>query len=85
LQALKSTAFIMKSKILPVLLALFAIASCDTHDHPYFPNEDPASFAEIGSIDIGEAGAAEISAFDPLTKRLFTVTNAGGATAIEVK
>lgn len=74
----------MKSKILPALLALFVIASCDPHDHPYFPNEDPASFAEVGSIDIGEAGAAEISAYDPLTKRLFTVTNAGGATAIEV-
>ncbi len=74
----------MKSKILPALLVLFVIASCDPHDHPYFPNEDPASFAEVGSIDIGEAGAAEISAYDPLTKRLFTVTNAGGATAIAV-
>ena len=76
--------FYMKSKILPALLALFVIASCDHSDHPYFPNENPASFEEISSIDIGEAGAAEISAYDPLTKKLFTVTNAGGTTSIEV-
>ena len=74
----------MKSKILPALLALFVIVSCNPHDHPYFPNEDPATFTEVGSIDIGEAGAAEISAYDPLTKKLFTVTNAGNSTAIEV-
>ena len=43
------------------------------HQH----KEDPSSFEEIGSIDIGEAGAAEISAFDPKTKRLFVVNNAG--------
>jgi len=41
----------------------------------FFVNEDPATFAEIGSIDIGDVGAAEISAFDPITKRLFVVNN----------
>jgi hypothetical protein len=76
--------FYMKSKILPALLALFIIASCDHSDHPYFPNENPASFEEISSIDIGEAGAAEISAYDPQTKKLFTVTNVGGTTSIDV-
>lgn len=38
--------------------------------------ENPNTFKEIGSIDIGEAGAAEISAFDPKTNRLFVVNNA---------
>lgn len=45
-------------------------------DEPeFFVNEDPKTFAEIGSFDVGEVGAAEISAFDPLTKRLFVVKN----------
>ncbi|WP_448103720.1 choice-of-anchor I family protein [Pedobacter panaciterrae] len=38
-------------------------------------NEDPATYAEIGSLDIGELGAAEISAFDPATNKLFVVKN----------
>ena len=38
-------------------------------------NEDPATYAEIGSLDIGELGAAEISAFDPVTNKLFVVKN----------
>ncbi|HEX5654198.1 MAG TPA: choice-of-anchor I family protein [Chitinophagaceae bacterium] len=32
-------------------------------------------FSETGSIDIGNTGAAEISAFDPLTDKLFVVNN----------
>jgi hypothetical protein len=39
------------------------------------PSEDPSRFAEIGSIDIGNTGAAEISAFDPKTRKLFVVNN----------
>ena len=35
------------------------------------------SFAKIGQIDLGNTGAAEISAFDPLTNRLFVVNNDG--------
>jgi DNA-binding beta-propeller fold protein YncE len=31
---------------------------------------------QIGSIDLGTTGAAEISAYDPLTKKLFVVNNA---------
>ena len=38
-------------------------------------NEDAATFSEIGTLDIGETGAAEISAFDPLTNKLFVVKN----------
>ncbi len=37
--------------------------------------EDPSHFVPIGSIDIGETGAAEVSAFDSKTNRLFVVNN----------
>lgn len=37
------------------------------------------SFAEISSIKIGEATAAEITAFDPSTDKLFVVNNDGGS------
>lgn len=76
----------MNWKLLPCSLAvswLLVLASCDRHDHPY-SNEDPSSFTEISTIDIGEAGAAEISAYDPQTRKLFTVTNAGSVTTIDV-
>lgn len=73
------------------LLAVLTIASfCSCHkllDKDFWKDpgrkEDPSSFAEIASIDIGEAGAAEISAFDPKTNRLFVVNN-GGVNRIEV-
>ncbi|MES2454561.1 MAG: choice-of-anchor I family protein [Bacteroidota bacterium] len=41
----------------------------------FFVNEDATTFAETGSLDIGELGAAEISAYDPETKKLFVVKN----------
>src|SRR5687767_5677201 len=44
------------------------------HDHSYV-KENAGNFFEVGSIDIGEEGAAEISAFDPKTKKLFVVNN----------
>ena len=37
--------------------------------------EQASSFIEIGSIDIGDVGAAEITAYDPLSQRLFAVNN----------
>lgn len=37
--------------------------------------ENPANFIEIGSIDLGDAGAAEISTYDAGTKKLFVVNN----------
>jgi hypothetical protein len=40
-------------------------------------NENPSSFKEIGSIVIGGEGAAEISAYDEVSKKLFTVNNSG--------
>ena len=73
----------MKLKFLPALFIAAALVACDHNDIPYVP-EDVSTFAEIGSIDIGEAGAAEISAYDPLTKKLFTVTNTGASTSIDI-
>lgn len=76
----------MKWKLLPCSIALsslLVLAGCDPSDHPH-SNENPASFIEVSTTDIGEAGAAEISAYDPLTKKLFTVANAGITTSIEV-
>jgi WD40 repeat protein len=66
------------------LVAFSVLAACskDDHENPG-KDEDPATFAEIGTVDIGEAGAAEISAYDPSTKRLFVVNN-GGENRIDV-
>ncbi|MBD1362862.1 choice-of-anchor I family protein [Mucilaginibacter sp. ZT4R22] len=67
----------MKNYLLPILLCIFLV-SCKKDSAPepeFFVNEDPATFEEIGSIDIGDVGAAEITAFDPATNRLFVVNN----------
>jgi hypothetical protein len=78
----------MRCKFLPGFVLLFSLivslAACDHADHIPYSHEDASSFAEISSTDIGEAGAAEISAYDPATKKLFTVTNAGGFTSIDI-
>jgi len=47
-------------------------------------NHESATFGESGMIDLGESGAAEISAFDPLTKKLFVVNNTSGNNRIDV-
>ena len=47
-------------------------------------NEDSATFAEIGSFDVGDEGAAEITAFDPITNRLFVVNNTANNNRIDV-
>lgn len=38
-------------------------------------NKESFTFTLSGTFDIGETGAAEISAFDPITKKLFVVNN----------
>lgn len=67
----------MKLKLLSLALAITIIAACkkDDPEPEFFVNEDAATFAEIGMLDIGDAGAAEISAYDSQTKRLFVVNN----------
>ncbi len=46
--------------------------------------ENISSFSLAGSIDIGDLGAAEISAFDPATNKLFVVNNSAGNNRIDV-
>jgi len=46
--------------------------------------EDPGSFALLSSIDLGNTGAAEISAYDEKTKKLFVVNNSDGSSRIDV-
>lgn len=70
----------MRKFLLIALLLSVGFVACKkdktANEEPeFFVNEDPATFAEVGSFDVGEVGAAEISAFDPLTKRLFVVKN----------
>ena len=65
----------MKLKLLTLSFILLVLASCKKDEPEFFVNEDAATFSEIGSIDIGDTGAAEISAFDPQTKKLFVVNN----------
>lgn len=65
------------------LFLLTALSSCKKHldiiSDIFHENggkkENPSDFIPIGSIQIGGTGAAEISAFDPLTARLFVVNN----------
>src|SRR5688572_21905488 len=70
----------MIKKSVAVLAALFLIVGCDDIiDAGGKPeetvNENPSTFKEIGSLTIGGTGAAEISAYDETTKKLFTVNN----------
>ena len=60
-----------------ISVSILLLSSCkdSTTEPEFFVNEDPATFSEIGMIDIGDAGAAEISTYDPQTKRLFVVNN----------
>jgi len=69
----------MKRTILFSLL-IMALISCKKESAPlpepeFFVNEDASTFAESASFDVGELGAAEITAFDPITKKLFVVRN----------
>ncbi len=66
-------------KILLLFVLGFALAACNSNNEVPDPsnNENPASFKEIAQIDLGEAGASEISAYDAQSKRLFVVNNDG--------
>ena len=77
----------MKLRQLLPFAVLILLGACDKNEEPIKNepalNEDPATFKEIGTLDIGDVGAAEISAYDPVTKRLFVVNN-GGSNKIDV-
>lgn len=70
----------MKKLTISLLTALLIMTSCNNDENSnnepeIVVNENPAAFKEIGSITIGGEGAAEITAYDEKTKRLFTVNN----------
>ncbi len=67
------------------LFLLVSVVACKKNDavDASLPKENFAAFKEVGSIDVGDAGAAEISAFDPQTKKLFVVNN-GAVNKIDV-
>jgi len=72
--------------LLPLALITF-FAACQKIDIDLDPKknaEDITSFSEISSTDIGGEAAAEISAFDPKTNKLFVITHAGKVTEIGV-
>lgn len=70
-----------KNKSLLALTLLAALMTGCIKDHfPENPGpEDPASFQEIAATDLGGTAASEISAYDPATHRLFTVSNESAA------
>lgn len=61
--------------LLPAVVFLLIWTGCKKTDLSPELSEQASSFTEIGSIDIGDVGAAEISAYDPISKRLFAVNN----------
>ncbi|AOZ98077.1 choice-of-anchor I family protein [Flavobacterium commune] len=69
----------MKNFGISLLATLFIFCSCENdkadNNKEIEVNEDVASFKEVGSLKIGGEAAAEISAYDETTKRLFTVNN----------
>lgn len=66
-------------KFFYLLLITVTIFSCRKEDVSAplenTQNEDLSSYTEIASINLGGLGAAEITAFDPSTDRLFAVNN----------
>ena len=57
-------------------LLILVLTSCDHRDGGLNPlAENVSSFRELASTDLGGTAASEISAYDPLSQRLFTVNN----------
>jgi len=72
----------INTKLFAALVALsLALSACkkDTSLESDAIAEDIASFKEVAMIDLGGVTAAEISAYDSSTKKLFVVSNDGGA------
>lgn len=58
------------------LLAILTQACVDDHlNNPNPVSEDPGTFTEVASADLGGTAAAEIAAYDHTSKRLFVVNN----------
>ncbi|MEL1241100.1 choice-of-anchor I family protein [Flavobacterium flavipallidum] len=71
----------MKNFGIALVTALFIFCSCENDkgndNNENEVSENVSSFKEVGTITIGGEAAAEISAYDETTKRLFTVNNSG--------
>lgn len=71
----------MKNHALTLLFSISVLSSCSNNNSvvdepvPASISENPSSFKEIGFLTIGGTGAAEISAYDEVSKKLFTVNN----------
>lgn len=68
----------MKKILLSVSVLTLLVFGCSQEEVPeleFTVNEDISSYQEIASINLGGAGAAEITTFDVTTKRLFAVNN----------
>ncbi|MFZ9301447.1 MAG: choice-of-anchor I domain-containing protein, partial [Chitinophagaceae bacterium] len=65
-------------KIIPAVLLILLI-SCEKSEKiaplEFTQNEDLFGYQEVSSLSLGGLGAAEITAFDPLSNRLFAVNN----------
>lgn len=65
-------------KIVVFLILISLFTACKKSDNvpgEVIVNEDPATYKETASLNLGGLGAAEITIFDPQTKRLFAVNN----------
>lgn len=68
------------------LLCLISLAACKKNNESpaeVFANEDPTTYQEIATLNLGGLGSAEITAYDEQTKRLFAVNN-GSVNKIDV-
>jgi hypothetical protein len=65
----------MNKFFFPICILFFISCKKTTTDTTPTLTEDASTFKEIASLTIGGVGAAEISTYDPITKRLFTVNN----------
>src|SRR5688572_30584885 len=61
-------------KLFTIAFAFLLFSSCSDDDGPSAPQENPSTFKEIDELTLsGGETAAEISTYDPLTKKLFVV------------
>ena len=89
---LPNTLLFMKTKLMPLLSAVLFLAACSKTDLEEQSLRD-VSFAkksagievqQIGLKVFGAVAAAEVSAYDPDTKKLFVVNNTNGNNRISV-
>ncbi|MFT3982130.1 MAG: choice-of-anchor I family protein [Ferruginibacter sp.] len=64
---------------------LLTFTACEKNEKDdFFVNEDAANFNLISTTNIAGTGAAEISTYDAITKRLFVVNNSSSVNQIDV-